>query len=188
MPYNDGIVTSEAQFRDALVRSLAGGSSGPEPVELRTAAVTAADELAAVAEACRTLDRAAALGGALDDLTRAAARLAGRAALFVVRNGRLQLRRSDGFDSASAGPAASARAFPLIVGGRVVAVLYAESLNDGGESMAAGRRRDLLDVLASHAGRVLESMTLHRALGLTTPRLESRPGSARLQTGAGGSR
>ncbi|OFW14595.1 MAG: hypothetical protein A3F70_06625 [Acidobacteria bacterium RIFCSPLOWO2_12_FULL_67_14] len=181
-------MTSEAQFRDALVRSLAGGRSDPEPAGLRTAAVAAADEVAAVAEACRTLGRASTLGGALDELPRAAARLAGRAALFVVRNGRLQLRRSHGFDSASASPTAFARAFPLIVGGRVVAVLYAEFADQGSESVAAGRWRDLLDVLTSHAGRVLESMTLHRALGLTAPRLENGPASARPHAAAGGGR
>lgn len=166
-------MTSDARLRDALVGSLAGGCSSPGSDESRT------DVFADVAEACRSLDRAASLGAVLNEAASAAARLVGAAVLFVVRNGRLQMRRSIGFDQGAAG-SGSGRAFPIVVGGRVVAVLYVEPIGRVAAAGAAGAHWGrVIDVVTSYAGRVLESMTLQRALGLTSPRLDRGAGASR---------
>lgn len=124
----------------------------------------------------------------LADLTTAAGHVADRAALFVVRSGRLRLWRYTGFDPASLSETASARTYPLIVGGRVVAVLHAEAVHQAAGSRAIDGWPDLLDVLASYAARVIESMTLHHALGLTTPRLENAASADGVRSTAGGDR
>jgi transcriptional regulator with GAF, ATPase, and Fis domain len=62
--------------------------------------------------------------------------------------------------------ARSAVALPLVVGGAVVAVLYAD------HPAAARDIRRLsatLDVLARHASKVLEGLTVHQAVGLSLP-------------------
>jgi hypothetical protein len=51
--------------------------------------------------------------------------------------------------------------FPLNVGGRVVAVLFADP--------ADAQARAAIDILTSYASRALESMTLQKALGLVPP-------------------
>jgi hypothetical protein len=55
-------------------------------------------------------------------------------------------------------------AFPIEVGGEVVAVLHAEV----GDALSPQRRiaKDALDALTRHAGRVLETLTLQQAAGL----------------------
>jgi hypothetical protein len=65
----------------------------------------------------------------------------------------------------------SAIAFPVSVGGEVVAVLYAEV----GDALSPQRRmsKDALDALTRHAGRVLESLTVQQAAGLRPVRRES---------------
>jgi hypothetical protein len=62
---------------------------------------------------------------------------------------------------------ADAAAFPILVGGQVVAVLSTAAL--------AAEAHHALDVLVRHAGRVLESMTMCQVIGLT-PSPASPPG------------
>jgi hypothetical protein len=63
-----------------------------------------------------------------------------------------------------------AMAFPVSVGGEVIAVLYAEV----GDALSPQRRmsKDALDALTRHAGRVLETITVEQAAGLRPIRRE----------------
>jgi hypothetical protein len=66
-----------------------------------------------------------------------------------------------------------ALALPIIVGGAPVAVLYADvPSQDGG---ADDRWTVALDILARHAGKVLEALTVQQATGLSLPRPVARP-------------
>jgi hypothetical protein len=56
----------------------------------------------------------------------------------------------------------NAAAFPVAVGGQVVAVLFVAAPSSPDVQQA-------LDLLTRHAGRVLEAMTVSRISGLTTP-------------------
>ena len=58
----------------------------------------------------------------------------------------------------------SAIAFPVSVGGEVIAVLYAEV--DDALSPQRRMSKDALDTLTRHAGRVLETITVQQAAGL----------------------
>ena len=60
-------------------------------------------------------------------------------------------------------------ALPITVGGRVVAVLYADASPSSAPS-AASRWPAALEVLARHASRALEAMTVQQVTGLTPPR------------------
>lgn len=69
------------------------------------------------------------------------------------------------FASAGATPR-SALALPVVVGGGVVAVLYA----DRARAASADRRwSQTLDVLARHASKVLEALTVQQAAGIRPP-------------------
>jgi hypothetical protein len=88
----------------------------------------------------------------------------------VVRSGEgVRLSTEDSLpDFARGGEAKEGAAWPVSVGGSVVAVLYADS-------PAADNPDELywpafLDVLAKHAGRVLEGITVRQAAGLMTGR------------------
>lgn len=83
----------------------------------------------------------------------------------------MQQWANDGFDS-SESPAATVPAFPVTVGGRVVAILYADA------AQSAKPWPVMLEVLTRHASRLLESMTLHKAVGLVPPRDTALPGGA----------
>ena len=69
-------------------------------------------------------------------------------------------------------------AVPVIVGGRVVAVVYADSVSVDGhdDRQVPSRWPELIEVLARHAGRCLEALTSQK----TTPRIPSPggPGAA----------
>jgi hypothetical protein len=65
-------------------------------------------------------------------------------------------------------------ALPITVGGRVVAVLYADAPPPDAPS-AASRWPSTLEVLARHASRALEAMTVEQATGLSLPRRAARP-------------
>ena len=67
-----------------------------------------------------------------------------------------------------------ALALPLIVGGQVVAVLYADAPRMDTPS-AASRWPAVLEILARHASRALEGMTVQQAAGLSLPRPVARP-------------
>lgn len=63
--------------------------------------------------------------------------------------------------------ARDALALPILLGGSVVAVLYADTPSDG--PAASSRWPATLDVLARHASRVLEAMTMRHITGLSQP-------------------
>jgi hypothetical protein len=174
-------------------------------------------QTARLADAIRALDEAHALTDVLDTLAECAGREVERAAVLVVKDGRLNGWRLFGFE-AGAGPARSielsldaaglpgavvrtgvsvsrpavdpgpsparqpalppfaqdagvrhAMALPVTVGGAVVAVLYADAARSDAPSDTS-RWPAVLDVLARHASRVLEAMTVEHAAGLSLPR------------------
>jgi hypothetical protein len=101
----------------------------------------------------------------------------------AVRQGRAVQRAADDPDPlppfASGDGNRVAAAVPVTVGGVVVAVLY-------GDAPAQGEPREtrwpgVLEVLARHASRVLEAMTVQQATGLwpTTVARASQPGGHR---------
>jgi colicin import membrane protein len=63
-------------------------------------------------------------------------------------------------------------ALPVIVGGAAVAVLYADALTT--DTRGVDRWPSVLDVLARHASRVLEALTVQQAVGLSLPRPMAR--------------
>jgi hypothetical protein len=72
-----------------------------------------------------------------------------------------------------------ALALPIVVGGAVVAVLYADAPRLDTPS-ASSRWPAILDILARHASRVLEAMTVQQAAGLSLPRPMARGSHALL--------
>jgi hypothetical protein len=70
-----------------------------------------------------------------------------------------------------------ALALPILVGGEVVAVLYADAPRRDTPS-AASRWPAVLEILARHASRALEAMTVERATGLGLPRPVARASHA----------
>jgi hypothetical protein len=167
-------------------------------------------DAAALVGGVRRLDDARSLGDVLDTLTDAAAKVARRAAVLVIKGEKLRVRRLAGFsgdhsvdlDVAEAGivaavigtgavvartaaasangpnrvlpafatpsAAAHALALPITVGGRVVAVLYGDAPKS--EDSPAGVWPAALEVLARHASRVLEALTVEQATGLSVAR------------------
>jgi hypothetical protein len=67
-----------------------------------------------------------------------------------------------------------AMALPVLVGGQVVAVLYADAPRSDTPS-AGSRWPAILEVLARHASRALEAVTVEQATGLSLPRPMARP-------------
>jgi hypothetical protein len=161
VPYNGGIVSPDDRLRTALDRALAEARAHLEP-DLRALTheltETAATALVSAAEA---LDRAGSLGEVLRALVAAAGTYAERVGLFLLRDGRVLPWHLNGIDvtTLSTTDVDSVTAFPLTVGGQVVAILYAD---------APASRAGALDVLTRYAARLLESKTLHMALGITT--------------------
>jgi F0F1-type ATP synthase membrane subunit b/b' len=66
-----------------------------------------------------------------------------------------------------------AMALPIVVGGQVVAVLYADAPRMDTPT-AASRWPAVLELLARHASRALEAMTVQQAAGLSLPRVMAR--------------
>lgn len=66
-----------------------------------------------------------------------------------------------------------AMALPIVVGGQVVAVLYADAPRPDTPS-ASSRWPAVLEILARHASRVLEAMTVQQAAGFSLPRPVAR--------------
>ena len=100
-----------------------------------------------------TLDAAQAEGGILADVVRRgvpAVRTAAQTGAVV-----------DGSHSRDAA------AFPITIGGAVVAVLYGDA--PGGQGAEDARWRAAFEVLSRHASRVLEAITIQRAAGLLPP-------------------
>lgn len=66
-------------------------------------------------------------------------------------------------------------AVPVIVGGRVVAVVYADAVAiDGNARLVPSSWPELIEVLARHAGRCLEALTTQK----TSPRVTTPPGNS----------
>jgi hypothetical protein len=62
-------------------------------------------------------------------------------------------------------------AVPVIVGGRVVAVVYADSVtSDGREHAVPSGWPEVIEVLARHAARCLEALTVQKATAAPSPR------------------
>lgn len=113
-----------------------------------------------VAPDLHRLDEASSLVEVLHWVVDCSRRRATTAHLFIAKGSALHAWREPDTEPASR----TGRAFPLNVGGRVVAVLFANPPD--APSGAA------IDILTSYASRALESMTLHKALGLVPPRAE----------------
>lgn len=111
-----------------------------------------------IASDLHRLDEASTLVEVLQWVVDCSRRRSTIATLFIVKGSALQPWREPDTESASR----TGRAFPLNVGGRVVAVLFASPADAA--AVAA------IDILTSYASRALESMTLHKALGLVPPR------------------
>ncbi len=83
-------------------------------------------------------------------------------------------------------------AVPVVVGGRVVAVVYADSVAlDGHDRQTPSAWPELIEVLARHAGRCLEALTSQRSAtppksGIGGPRTSSGATGATDATGASG--
>lgn len=92
----------------------------------------------------------------------------------VLQSGVPASRTADGSDGAAlpafAGDAAArdAMALPILVGGEVVAVLYADALR-ADSSTGSVRWPTTLEVITRHGSRVLEAITVLQAAGLSLP-------------------
>ena len=82
-----------------------------------------------------------------------------------------------------------AMALPVTVGGQVVAVLYADAARTDTPT-AASRWPAVLEILARHASRALEAMTVQQAAGVSLPRVVARASHSALpgpvEQGGGG--
>lgn len=155
-------------------------------------------DAARLRDAITRLDQSASLGEALDGLVQVAGREAGRAAVFLVKGTHLHDWRAVGFSGTSldvhvgeTGPFSDALrgergacrgdalpefardgeqrygvTMPITVGGAVVAVLYADAPEADNEHEPVWP--DRLDVVVRYAGRMLESITIRQAAGLST--------------------
>jgi hypothetical protein len=98
----------------------------------------------------------------------------------VVESGTACSRPADATDGPSIPPFAADRgerlamALPVLVGGEVVAVLYADAQENRGIASSDARWPAILEVLIRHAGRVLEAMTVQQAAGLPLRRPAAR--------------
>lgn len=85
----------------------------------------------------------------------------------AARSGRTQVGAGPPAGDAARGPhEPAAIAVPLLVGGRVIAVLYAHEEPGTGEHFVPSAWPEVLEVLARHAARCLEVMTVQRLPGL----------------------
>ena len=149
--------------------------------ELDSARGASAASLTDLVQGLHAVDEADSLTAVLERLLEGAQRHASRAAVLLVRGDRLrewEHRGPDGHGIDDTGmrvassaaqerrsvESESAIAFPVSVGGEVVAVLYAEV----GDALSAQRRisKDALDALTRHAGRMLETLTVQQAAGM----------------------
>jgi hypothetical protein len=147
--------------------------------ELDSARGASAASLTELVRGLHTVDEAESLTAVLERLLEGARPHSNRAAMLLVRDNDLREWAHAGFEgqpgvgergisiaSSAAGErrrveSESALAFPVTVGGEVVAVLYAEV----GDALSPQRRicKDALDALTRHAGRMLETLTVQQA-------------------------
>jgi hypothetical protein len=189
----DADATAAAAVREAV----ASARGSEREIEMADAA--------RLLDGIRALDAAASLSEVLDTLGEAAAREASRAAVLVVRDGRVSGWKLSGFaawdtqpksidlgleDSGviataieTADPVATGHgthaaapafaqlpadrigwAVPVLVGGRAVAVVYADGGNDDGLDRAVPSAwPERIEILTRHAGRCLEALTMQKA-------------------------
>jgi len=155
-------VPFEDQLRSALDSALAGirprleDELRPCIQDVARAAAEASGEaaVAELASAIRALDAARSLAETLDVLARVAGTVMPGATLFIVTGAGHRLWR--GIDLEGPPPSAEAieTGIPVRVGGSAVAFVYAREPNPA------------LDILASHAGRLVEALTMQQAVGL----------------------
>ena len=156
--------------------------------ELDSAHGASAAALTDLVRGLHTVDEAESLSAVLERLLEVAQQHSNAAAVLLVQHDGLREWASAGLDgrgnvkeraTAVASNAANERrrvesesaiAFPVTVGGEVVAVLYAEV----GDALSPQRRmsKDALDALTRHAGRMLETITVEQAAGLRPVRRE----------------
>jgi hypothetical protein len=75
-------------------------------------------------------------------------------------------------------------AVPVIVGGRVVAVVYADSMTtDPGEQAVPSGWPEVIEVLARHAARCLEALAVQKAASASSPRFWVPSATPSAQTG-----
>jgi hypothetical protein len=172
-------VNLDHRLRAALDRALADVrlAAQAEVDEVRRSAEAAAAALRATAtrlsDSIQAIDEAPSLGAVLTVVAGCARLEAGRASIVLVSKGSLSSYPSraavDGDHARVAMRAvqhgtaiieSDAAAFPVTVGGRVVAVLLIAVPSSPDVQQA-------LDLLTRHAGRVLEAMTIGRISGLT---------------------
>jgi hypothetical protein len=150
--------------------------------EVDSARGASAVSLTDLVRGVHAVDEAESLGSVLERLIEAAHRHSKAASLLLVRDEGLKQWTGTGSESrlrinergmTVASNSASERrrvesetaiAFPVSVGGDVVAVLYAEV----DDALSPQRRisKDALDTLTRHASRVLETITVQQAAGL----------------------
>ena len=159
--------------------------------ELDSARGASAESLTDLVRGVHAVDEAESLTAVLDRLIDAARQHSKAASILLVRDEGLRewtreahsrMRLNERGMSVASSSAAERRrvesetaiAFPLNVGGEVVAVLYAEV----DDALSPQRRisKDALDTLTRHAGRVLETITVQQAAGLRPLRREPMSG------------
>jgi hypothetical protein len=178
VPYNRHIVSLDDRLRTALDRALEDvrAAAEAEVDEVRRSAEQSAAALRASAgrltDCIHALDEAPSLGAVLTVLAGCARLDTGRAGIILVEGTQLaaypsraevppdQARMARSAASSGA-PVVErdAAAFPITLGGRVAAVLSTAAPSSA-EIMST------LDLLARHAGRVLEAMTVCQITGL----------------------
>ena len=169
------------RLRAALDRALADVrvAAQAEVDEVRRSAEATTSTLRATAarlsDCVQAVDEAPSLGAVLTVLAGCARLEAGRASVVLVTDGSLLSYPSRAVvagDQARVAVRAvqqgtpiieaDAAAFPVAVGGQMVAVLFVAARTSPDVQQA-------LDLLTRHAGRVLEGMTVARIAGLMTP-------------------
>jgi hypothetical protein len=181
VPYNERIVALDDRIRDALDRALADVRAAAhaevdevrQSAELSTAALRAS--AGRLSDCIQAIDEAPSLGAVLTVVAGCARLETGRAGVILVTHGKLTAYPSRGevpSDQARLATTAAHQgtpvveadgaAFPITVGGHAVAVLSTAS-------PATPEAQNAVDLLARHAGRVLEAMTVCQITGLTPP-------------------
>jgi hypothetical protein len=179
VPYNCHIVAFDDRLRAALDRALADVRAVAQAevdevrqsAELSTAAFR--DSAARLSDCIHAIDEAPSLGAVLTVVAGCARLDAGRAAVILVNDGKLSAYPSRAEvppDQARLATSAAQKgrpviepegaAFPIVLGGHVVAVLSTAAPSSLQVETA-------LDLLARHAARVLEAMTVCQITGLT---------------------
>jgi hypothetical protein len=171
-------VDLDNRLRAALDRALVDvrAAAEAEVDEVRRSAELSTATLRASAgrlsDCIHAVDEAPTLGSVLTVLAGCARLEAGRGGIVLVANGvltypsRAEVLPDQARLAASAAEQRTpvvegdAAAFPILVGGQVVAVLSTAA-------PASAEAHQALDVLVRHAGRVLEGMTLSQIIGLT---------------------